>query len=344
MSGTLPEVLLADSGIKVGLPGEWAARRQEVRHLLEKEFFGFFPEGVTSSWETVEEDPDLLGGKATGKKIRIRMEKGEQKAEFDFQLAIPKGEGTWPCFLHLHFMDRMTGIAEELVDEGFAIAHVNYNDIEKDISEERFDGVQGFSPEKSESRWGKFGCWAFGVSRIVDVLKAIPNLGKITLVGHSRLAMTALWAGASDERIDAVAAIQSGGLYRGTQAETFHDLSREYTKYWFCPSLFQKYASEEGLPFDMHFLLALIAPRPLFLDGATRDLWCDPKGLYRCGQAVSPVYRVLGVEGLVGPEEPEVGAAYLEGSVGYYLREGTHYLGRDDWHQLIRFLRRHDIA
>lgn len=336
----LPNVLKTVAGDLVTTPQEWVKRREEIKNLLITQFLGTYPDQVSMTYEVIEEG-ETLGGKANCQKIQIHLGSGTHETDFSFQLIFSQRERPAFIILHLDFTEQYPAITEELIDEGFGLAHVNYNDIEKDISEERFDGIQGLCPERSGSRWGKIGCWAFGASRIVDVLKGHLHAEHIILAGHSRLAMTALWAGAMDERIDVIAAINSGGLYRGTQAETFHDLSREYTKYWFCHDLFLNYQTEEELPFDMHFVLALIAPRLIFLDGATRDQWCDPYALYACGKAVSPVYQTLGLSGLEGPDRPAVEQAYFAGQIGYYLREGTHCFGRDDWHQLIRFVREH---
>ena len=118
-----------------------------------------------------------------------------------------------------------------------------------------------------------------------------------------------------DERFSLAVAGNSGSLYRGSQAESFRDLSREYTRYWFCPNLFRDDRDANDLPFDMHFLIALIAPR------------------YVC----SPAFEILGQKGLICSDEILPDTLYDEGNISFFLRSGTHFLGRDDWHAVMKY-------
>ena len=339
----LPEIMRLEDQAPVKNADDWSRRREEVRELLCREYMGNIPGNIFMDYSLAEEEKDAYGGKAVLRKYRITLKKGESTYEFPFQLVFPKsGEGAFPVFLHLCFTELIGGgLGEEIIDNGYALVHVNYQDIAPDDSKENFAGVCGFDRECHGDRWGKIAVWAYGASRVMDCLQEVPELdhSRIAVIGHSRLGLTALWCGAMDERFSLAVGANSGSLYRGSCAESFRDLARDYTRHWFCPDLFRDDRDAEDLPFDMHFLLALFAPRCIYLTGATRDLWTDAHSQVLAGAAATPVYGLLGQKGLVCPEEPAVNTPYHEGNIGFYLREGTHFLGRDDWHAVMDYRR-----
>ena len=125
------------------------------------------------------------------------------------------------------------GLGEEIIDNRYAIVHVCYQDIDPDDSKESFLGVSRFEKDWiKKDRWGKIAVWAFGASKVMDYLQTVAQLdhARIAVIGHSRLALTALWCAAMDERFSLAVAGNSGSFYRGSQAESFRDLSREYTR------------------------------------------------------------------------------------------------------------------
>jgi hypothetical protein len=106
--------------------------------------------------------------------------------------------------------------------------------------------------------------------------------------------------------------------------------------HWFCGN-FRKYSENEGaMPFDAHSLIALTAPRPLLITSATEDLWADPKGEFLGGLHASPVWRLLGAEGLGVSEMPEP-MRLVGGRVGYFLRTGPHDVTQEDWKAYLDF-------
>ncbi len=343
----LPELLRFADSAPVKDAKDWSRRREEIRQLLRREYMGSEPENISMTYRLTGEDKDAYGGKAVGRSYLITLKKEEISCEFPFRVIIPKaGEDPFPVFLHLHFNEQPGGgLGEEIIDNGFALAHVCYQDIAPDNSEELFAGVCGFDRECRGDRWGKIGVWAYGAGRIMDCLQEMPELdhSRIAVIGHSRLGLTALWCGAMDERFSLSVGVNSGSFYRRSAAESFRDLARDYTRHWFCPDLFRDDRDAEDLPFDMHFLLALAAPRCVYLTGATRDLWTDAHSQVLAGIAASPVYELLGQKGLVCPEVPKEDTAYPEGNIGFYLREGTHFLGRDDWHRVMDFRRQKNV-
>ncbi len=322
----------------------WQIRRKEITKIIHEEYLGNLPEKseIQVSFEKTELFTTYYGGKATKYELIVTTEKEEITHSFPVQVILPHKKHI-PVILHIAFESLDPFCGEEIIDHGYGVVKVNYNDIEPDDQQENFTGFAALMPKDMPCRWGKFGCWAFGCSLIMDGLGLFPeiDLSRVALVGHSRLAMTALYAGAIDSRFCLIGAINSGALHRGTNAESFADLSREYTRYWFTRSLFEKYHSEEELPFDNHFLIALCAPTLVYLSAASLDEWCDPKSLLLSGKAASPAYETMGMKGLIIPEDVRENVLYADGNISYYLRTGTHYFGRDDVMNVLRICDRY---
>jgi hypothetical protein len=151
-----------------------------------------------------------------------------------------------------------------------------------------------------------------------------------------------------DERFSLVAANDSGGggaaLFRGKTGEKIENLANKGSNCWFCGNFFEYVRREEELPFDMHYLLSLVAPRHLYISSATKDQWADPMSEFLACVATDPVYSLLGERGLVTADQfPEENAFLHEGKIGYHLRVGTHYLSRFDWQKLMEYRSKHNV-
>jgi hypothetical protein len=240
---------------------------------------------------------------------------------------------------------------EMVLDRGYALATVYYGDIEPDFPEGWKQGLRGaLSPngEKAElgpNDWGAIGVWAWGLSRAMDYLEQEPAVDakRVAVLGHSRLGKTALWAGAQDERFAIVISNNSGeggaSLVRRRFGEAIHH-SISMVPYWY-RERYRQYAWHEGdLPVDAHMMVALIAPRPVYVASATKDLWADPRGEFLAARGAEPVYRLLGRAGL-GVDEMPLPDKSVGDFIGYHVRTGDHDVTAFDWEQYLNFADRH---
>ena len=168
----LPELMRLDNGDAVTNYEDWKLRREEIKKLLCHEYMGVTPENIKSAFECVGVDEDAYGGKATEKTIKVQLANNNDAYEFIFKLILPKAvKEKIPAFLHLQFNELVAGgLGEEIIDNGYAIVHVCYQDIDPDDSKESFLGVSRFEKDWiKKDRWGKIAVWAYGVLRWMSV-------------------------------------------------------------------------------------------------------------------------------------------------------------------------------
>jgi len=290
-----PDPLRMNSGQVVDSLAQWSARRAEIAKILITALYGAFPpppEETRCSLLHVGRAVQPSGANLHTYRITVNG-----RNAFTLRLTLAQDVASAPVILN---GDGCWGYAtqdviEAIVRRGYAFAQFNRTEILSDVAENGWqqtccDALEGFSG-------GAIAAWAWGYQRAVDAILQIPQLDAkhLGIVGHSRGGKAALLAGALDERIALTAANNSGAagagsfLWQAPGAETLGDLLDQFA-FWLTPEATQLRQVDSALPFDQHFLKALIAPRALLCTEALQDLWANPQGSWLTHVAAQPVF------------------------------------------------------
>lgn len=384
---TLPDPLVTFDGRRVSDPRSWSeVRRPEILRSFERNVYGSAPALPTRvRSEASAPDQEALGGAAIRRQLRIRLLEADDAPWIDLLLYVPKNaRGPVPVFLGLNYgnqgVDDDPGIVpsrhstcrrgehaarwplQAILARGYAVATFHGGDVELDrhgsgcrFSVEawkhgiRYYGLKlGGRVGFDDDEWGSIAAWAWGMSRVVDALQAVPEVDglRVAVVGHSRTGKTALWAAAEDERIALAISNDSGqggaALARRKFGETV-SASYALSGIWYC----RKYGTfghrEAELPVDAHLLIASIAPRPVYVASAAQDGWADPRGEFLAAKHAEPVYALFGRRG-VGVDTMPAADQTVGDTVGYHVRTGDHEITAYDWARYLDFADRHLLA
>jgi hypothetical protein len=370
---TLPNPLVLASGQPVKDAKTWTEkRRPEILAMYQGEVFGHSPaKPARLEYEVVSVDKQALGGKAVRKLVTVYLAGKNAAPRMNVLLYLPAGaKGPSPVFLGLGFAGNQTVAAdpgvplteewvkgakvraaedsrgksaqqwqvEKILEHGYGLATIYCADIEPDFKGGKEYGIRALYPQQD---WGAIAAWAWGLSRALDYFERDRdvNARRVAVFGHSRMGKTAIWAGASDARFAMVISNESGeggaAISRRDFGERTRNLNTSFP-YWFTAAFTKYNDREEAMPFDSHMLLALIAPRPLYVASAEGDQWSDPRGEFLGALNASPVYELLGKQGLGSAEMPGLHQP-IGHTVAYHIRAGKHDVTAYDWEQYLKF-------
>ena len=299
-----------------------------------------------------------MDGAATLRRIRIVSRQAQRSHQFELTLFLPNTPGRAPVFLFIN--NRPASLtdpsraeksgfwpAEQLVARGYGIAAFHYGQLAPDDKDTFRDGAIALFDAPGTGKppahtWGAIAAWAWGATRAMDyfVTDTRVDAARVAIVGHSRGGKAALWAGAEDQRFAMVVSNESGeggaALSRRVYGETVARINTAFP-HWFTAAYKTFNGREAALPVDQHMLLALAAPRALYVASADQDLWADPRGEFLSLAASSPVFALWG-EPPIGPNAmPALDTPLVAGRRGYHVRTGGHDLTPYDWDRFADF-------
>lgn len=302
-NGRLPDPLVLKDGSRVVTKADWQRRRSEMTEILLRWQFGRIPRVPTVRVENMQVEkepveglevtPTLITGELVfGPRNSLRMKVGCW-IPGDVSGPAPTILGIEPVWWPDPFLRH--GIVARLLSRGYAFAGFDHNA----LSSYEDPTVRAAQDAYRDADWGTVAVAAWGCSVAMNWLETRPEVDakRVAVWGHSRRGKSALLAGALDERFTAVAPHQSGmagsALYR-VRGKGAQELEQLLERYWLTPRAFTFIDREHEMPFDQHWLLALVAPRPLYIYVGAKDAWGNPQGERAAFEATRPVYEWLG--------------------------------------------------
>lgn len=358
---TLPDPLAGTTGT-VRTVEQWRTRRAEILELFREHVYGHRP-GLPQEFrfEVVEENPKAMDGAATLKRVHVMSANHGREHVFQLTMFLPNGRPRRVgVFLLLNNRPesntdptrrQKSGFwpAEQMIARGYGIAAIQVEALApddrlryRDTAIWLFEGSLTPPVPRASNAWAALAAWTWGASRAMDYLVTDSRVdaARVAVVGHSRGGKAALWAGAEDERFSMVVANDSGeggaALSRRPFGETLARITTSFP-HWFNEN-YRTYANRvDALPLDQHMLLALIAPRALYVASADQDLWADPRGEFLALAHSSPVYALWGEPAIGTDAMPPLDRPAIAGRRGYHVRTGTHNLTPFDWDRFAEF-------
>jgi hypothetical protein len=344
---TLPDPLVLANGQPVKDAETWfKQRRPEIIKLYETEIFGRVPANAPKvTWEvtnTANNGTTITktiagrignapapgaGGAGAGKAGKAG--RGGGPPSITINLTLPaNAPGPVPLILG-------GASGQQVLAKGWGFGSVNYGSVQQDSANLATlqGGVVGMTLTPGQPRppdeWGTLRAWAWALSRAMDYLetdKAV-DARQVAISGHSRFGKVVLLAAAMDDRFALTFPTCSGemgaSLSRRDWGETVDDMAQLFAPHF--AGNFQKWVGRwNDMPVDAHMLIALCAPRPVFVTGGTADQWSDPKGQFLAALAAGPVYRLLGKKDLGVTEYPKPDTPLVSGDVAFHEHTGGH--------------------
>ena len=366
----LPDPLVEKSGKLVKTAEEWwKERRPQIQEDFDREVLGRTPANLPKvTWEVVSEAREKLGDVSVVTRRLVGHVDNTSypriSVDIDATLTTPAdARGPVPVIMELAFAGEFkaslvrpiseTGSDEvgnygqtwekQVLAKGWGFAVLSPTSYQADDAAGMTEGIIGLAnkgqPRKLED-WGGLKAWAWGASRLLDYLETDKSVDakQVGIEGHSRMGKAALVAMAYDSRFAVLYCSSSGEggakLYRHIYGEPLSHI--ETTFYYWMGGNLMKYAgplTPGDLPVDNHELIALCAPRPVFVGaglsaknepGKPGDGWADARGMFLAEVAAGPVYRLLGKRDLGTKEFPATETALIDGDLGFRQHAGGH--------------------
>jgi hypothetical protein len=364
----LPEVLKLDNGKPVGSARAWwKQRRPQIVEHFDREVYGRLPKHVPGvNWAVVDTKEEAKGGVAvvTRKLVGHVDNRSYPLVNVDIELYLttPAGARGVPVIVEFFPPEWAARIPpqpsptwqEQVIARGWAYAILSPTSIQADNGAGLTKGIIGLV-NKGKSRapddWGALRAWAWGASRALDYLATDPAVDskRAVIEGVSRYGKASLVTMAYEPRF-AVGFIGSSGmggaaLHRRRIGELLENVAGSGEYHWMAGN-YIKYAgplTAKDLPVDAHELIALAAPRPLFIGAgnpAQGDAWVDPRGMFMATAAASPVYRLLGKRALDTTEFPPIETPLTAGELAFRQHAGGHTSG-PNWPTFLDFAARY---
>ena len=358
----LPDPLLTADGKKVTAEMWKASHREHTLEQFRTHVYGRNPVGRPKdlAFKVTETDAKAIDGKATLKRVEISFSGPGGKAAFMVSLFVPNAaKKPAPCFLLIcnRGYENIDPTRKEkspfwpverAIERGYAIAAFHNSELDPDKFDEWKNGVHGIfdGDKRPKDAWGTIAAWAWGASRVMDYFETDKDIDekRVAVLGHSRGGKTALWCGAQDERFALTISNNSGctgaALARNKKGERVARINKVFP-HWFCDNYKAFNEKEDELPVDQHQLIALMAPRSVYVASATGDKWADPEGEFLSCVHAGPVYELHGLKGVGATELPKPDSPLQAGHIGYHLRTGKHNLVEYDWDCYMDFADKH---
>lgn len=349
---SLLPILTMEDGTPVTLEN-WADRRKEMLSLLETWSYGKTPAyQVSLKAETIVSPAPSYHEKALYERQKLSLI--YQDRVFSFPIDIYKNTqgDDLPVILRLCGLrgDTKGDPNERILDHGYNLVTVHFESLVNDAHYGDYsDGLAAFfgmNDPREPAEWGKIGMWAYGCSRILDYLLTREDMdaSKTILAGHSRLGKAVLWAAAQDERfygvIDNASGYGGAATSKRAKGERVRDFIRAGSWDWFCEN-FQLFTDEkeDQKPYDQAFLLTLLAPRFYCMGTADEDPDSDPESMFLTALHASCAWELYGRDGLLSPDRlPVCGDQFIDGTIGFHMRQGRHAFTDENWDRYLEFL------
>jgi hypothetical protein len=366
---SLPDPLIFDNGSRVKSTKDWDKRSLELKEHFAREIYGRIPENIPAvAWEIIEEKDSLFGTvNARFKKLLGRVDNSsfpDIPVNIEMMMATPLNAKSavplimqfswvWPPSMNRPKPEGPTW-QEQMLQEGWGFAMLIPTSFQADNGAGLRAGIIGLvnkgEPRKLDD-WGTLRAWGWGASRALDYLETDPlvDANKIGIEGLSRYGKAALVAMVDEPRfaIGFIASSGAGGtkIFRRIYGEQVENLASSGEYHWFTPN-FIKYAgplTPMDMPIDAHQMLALCAPRPVFISGGDPNVeghWIDAVGMFKTAVEASPVYELLGKKGITLQPYPGTNVGLLDGDLVFRQHDGGHTEG-PNWRYFIEFAQRY---